>query len=897
MTLASGAGRPGVSITGRRWNFAPVDPAEGRALAAALGVSPAVGQILVARGVSTAPEARAFLFGGREALFDPFLLPDMERAVAHLREAIGAGQKIWIYGDYDVDGVAATALLYRVLAALGAAVEAYIPSRFDEGYGLNRVALEELARAGAHTVVTVDCGVTALAEAAYARELGLHLVITDHHEPLPERPNAIAVIDPKLPGSSYPFAGLSGTGVAFKLGLALAGEEHADLVWRLADLVALATVADMVPLQGENRVLVKEGLARLNGRPGPLPGLAALAKIAGVKPGELTEFHLAFALAPRINALGRLGSAREALDLLLAEDEQQVTDMAQRLDEENRRRQAIEADIYKEALVQAQLQADEGRRVLVLASPGWHIGVVGIVASRVTERFHRPTLMIGIEGEEGRGSGRSLPGFHLFAALTQCEDLLLRFGGHSQAAGFSLRADQVATLAERLEQIAATDMQGEDLGPELRIDGEAQAEEMTEETARQIGLLAPFGFGNPSPMLVFRDVTITELRPVGKEGTHLKLRLRAGRRTLDAIAFGLTEAATAAGVMVGHQADVAGVPELNEWNGRLRVQLKVRDLGQPLVAAAALAQTLAEAAPEPPAGAHYLWAQALPRLAGSGEWPPWEQAAAGAAEAPTAARASGPALPSGDLRLGADPVATLLDLARRGVPTIAVAATPARALQLAAQAAQQEPHLATSFLPYHGRLPAAVRALALAEFRQRNAPVLLTGWGGFGGLEPGLAETVVLLDPPLSAVGYRHAAGLAAAAALPVWHWSPSGVALTADLVAAHCPDRQELAALYLFLKDLARAGRPITVAASLASGLPRATVLVGLQVLTELGLLAAGSPEGAAEWAWLPAGKGRLALESSAVFRDRQARRQEFQQLLGYFSKVGPTLQGRQVI
>ncbi|MGE5591312.1 MAG: single-stranded-DNA-specific exonuclease RecJ [Bacillota bacterium] len=891
--------RPGLSVSGRRWLMAPTDPARGRELASALGVSPAVGMILAARGISAADEARAFLFGGRETLRDPLLLPGLEAAVRHLRAALDEERKIWVYGDYDVDGVAATALLCRVLEKLGARVEAYIPSRFDEGYGLNKAALEEAAAAGVHTVVTVDCGVTALEEAAHARELGLQLVITDHHEPKERIPAAEAVVDAKLAGSAYPFAGLSGTGVAFKLALALAGPERADLVWEEADLVALATVADMVPLVDENRVLVREGLARMNASEARL-GLTALARVAGIKPGQISESHLAFALGPRINALGRLGSAREALQLLLTGSPDEAETLAQHLDAENRRRQAVEAEVLKQAVEQATEQRDRGDRVLVLAAEGWHVGILGLVASRIMDRFRRPTVMLSLEGGEARGSGRSLPAFHLFHALERCEDLLTRFGGHGQAAGLALSADRLPDLKRRLEEMARQELTEDDLLPVLRLDGEVAPQDVTEDLARQLALLAPFGLGNPQPLLALRDVKVAEARRVGRDGSHLKLRFLAGRRPLDGIAFGLAEPAEAGGVAVGHPVDLAALPELNEWNGRVRVQLMVRDLGLPLTAERerpAPAQAQPAAAQAQPGGApprsappslvpgmHPLWKQAVPMLAQASEGPLWE-----AEDDPPAVPLP---LPGLDWR-GRDTVPALLELASRGLPAVLVAPTLERGLALAAACAQRQPHLAASFVPYHGRFPSALRALVLAEFDEGNAPLLVTAWGGLQGLEPGMAETVLLAGPPLSAAGHMEALALAAEEDGLLWHWDQEAARLTESLVQAFCPGRQELAAFYLHLKAMVQKGYAITADAAAQSGLPAATVKAGLQVFCELGLLS--PPDAQAAWAWLPAGKERLALDASPTFRRNEARKQEFQRVAGYFSKVAAASGGAQ--
>lgn len=564
----------------RRWRWAGADPALALGLAESLGISPVLAQVLVARGYADPEAAREFLDPRRDRLLDPLQMKDMDRAVGLIRERVAARQPVLVYGDYDVDGLVGTAVLVTVLRRLGVPVEYYIPNRFTEGYGLNRSALDRARAAGFDFILTVDTGISAVAEAAAARELGITLVITDHHEPGPMLPAAAAVVNPKRPDCPYPFKGLSGAGVAFKLAQALLGPGD-PLLDELLDMVALATVADLVPLVGENRILVREGLARLEAA--PRPGLAALKRVAGL--GEdrpVTAWHLAFALGPRVNALGRMGDARVGVELFLTEDPDRALEIARRLDRENQARQQVEQRILQEAMAQLAAQPPEDRAyAAVLAGEGWHHGVVGIVASRVVEATYRPAVLLAIEGDEARGSARSIPGFHIYRALCECRDLLEKFGGHAMAAGMTLKARNVPALRERLNRLVREWLSEEDLVPALPVDGLVPGDQITPELVAELARLEPYGLGNPGPRLVTRG-ELLEGRAVG-DGTHLKFRLRTGGQVLDGIGFGLAApgAPGAALPPAPVPVQVAFTPEINRWNGTERLQLNVTDLQVP----------------------------------------------------------------------------------------------------------------------------------------------------------------------------------------------------------------------------------------------------------------------------------------------------------------------------
>lgn len=561
----------------RDWRPAPVHRQREAALCRELGVTPLLARVLVARGLVDSGAARAFLDGGPADLCPPWRLPGMERAAARLAQAVRRGERVLVYGDYDADGVCSTALLVGFLRRLGAAVNYYVPDR-AEGYGLHAGALAAAREEGYGLVVTVDCGITAVAEVSEARALGLDVVITDHHQPADELPPAVAVVNPLLREEPGPV--LAGVGVAFKLAQAtgelldveagFAGVRAGDWL----DLVALGTVADVVPLLGDNRLLVKAGLRLLE--QAPRPGLAALLRVAGLEP-PLTSEAIAFGLAPRLNAAGRMGSADPAVELLLEGSAQRAWDLARRLDRDNQARQAVEEQILREALQRVEGEVDLQREAaVVLASPLWHEGVVGIVAGRLAERLQRPVVLLALAGEEGKGSGRSVPGVDLFAALAGCRDVLRRFGGHRQAVGLALAADRVLELRRRLGEAVAA--QGGGGGPAgLRLDAEVLLSELDPAAVREMAAaLAPFGEGNPEPLLACRGVRLLEARPVGKTGEHLRFTVAADGQELSGIGFRC--AALARQVDVGGRVDLAFQPRLSAWGGEERLELRLSDL-------------------------------------------------------------------------------------------------------------------------------------------------------------------------------------------------------------------------------------------------------------------------------------------------------------------------------
>jgi single-stranded-DNA-specific exonuclease len=553
------------------WTLSPCPPRASSALAKELGISEITASVLVRRGYGDPGEARAFL-AGEQPLHDPFLLGDMGVAVERIRAAIAAGKRICVHGDYDVDGICATALAVLTLRALDAEVEWHLPSRFEEGYGLAGQTLERLADEGCGLVLTVDCGITAATEVAAAQVRGLEVIVTDHHRPgeiLPDCP--IVATRP----SDYPFPELCGTGVVFKLAQALLGADSDELKRHL-DLVALATIADVVPLVGENRSLAIAGLRGLART--QKPGLRALMQVARVDPAAVDSGACGFRLGPRINAAGRLGHPGAALELLLTDDPEVARTLARELEELNRERQAVEERIAREAIAKVDElpEAQQRRRGYVLADANWHEGVIGIVASRLAERFNRPVVLIAAgDDEQWKGSGRSIPTFDLHAALGACASNLERFGGHRAAAGLSIRPDRVEAFAQDFAAQAELALGDEDLRSVTRIDAVLPpGTRLTLDLCEELRRLAPFGLGNPDVTLLAGDCELGDLATVG-EGKHLRFRVRQdGRDAGSAIAF-----------RFGNQVDrfrrvgrydVAFRLEENRWNGTVAPQLVVR---------------------------------------------------------------------------------------------------------------------------------------------------------------------------------------------------------------------------------------------------------------------------------------------------------------------------------
>jgi len=551
-------------------------------LSAGLGLHPLAARVLAGRGLSTAEAASEFLKGSLADLPDPFTMKGMAKAVERVCRAIGSGEKLTLYGDYDVDGVCSTSLLRLFLEGQGAKVATYIPHRIEEGYGLNLQAIERIAADGTRLLVTLDCGIASAAEIARANALGLEVVVADHHTVPEALPPALVVLNPHQPGCGYPTKHLCAAGVAFNLcmGLRRRLREQGAFSQRpepnlreLLDLVALATVADVVPLTGANRIFVRHGLAEISRA--RRPGIRALKEVAGLGGEEpVTAGDLGYKLGPRINAAGRLADAAEGLRLLCAPNLDEARALARELDSANRERQLIEQQILAGAVEQAQARPQA--RGLVLHSETWHPGVIGIVASRIVERFHRPTVMVAVKDGMGRGSARSIEAFHLYDALAACSEHLARYGGHKHAAGLSVEASRLGAFIEAFERIARERLTDGDLVPRLRLDALVRPEELDERGAEAVAALGPFGAGNPNPVFAARAASVQpRILPSKRDGEkgHLKLKLDAAPK-LDAIGFSMADRAALAEGPV----DLAFQLGIDEWNGRRRVQLKLKDL-------------------------------------------------------------------------------------------------------------------------------------------------------------------------------------------------------------------------------------------------------------------------------------------------------------------------------
>lgn len=561
-----------------RWEVAPEpDPAQVRVLESDLSLPRPLCALLAVRGLTEPRDAKAFLRPALNTLHPPETLTDLPRAAARIQAAIRGGETILVHGDYDVDGMTGTALLTRWIRALGGIAVPFIPHRLRHGYDLGPAGLRAAVEAGASLLVTVDCGILAHQVVAEAADLGLDVVVTDHHTPGDTLPGAHAVLNPNRSDCTYPEKGLCGAGVAFKLcqGLAQVFGRRQEELHPYLDLVAMATVADLVPLRGENRTLVRFGLRALAQTRNP--GLRALLKASGLDQGEVSAGSVGFVLAPRLNAVGRLGDPALALRLLLTEDRNQAEKMAAEAETLNRERQVADRETLEEALAALTSEFDPARDYgVVLAGEGWHPGVVGIVASRVVEQIHRPTILVALEGDRGRGSARSIPGFHLLEAIRASGEHLERFGGHRQAAGMDLLRERLPAFREAFAREARRTLAGQDLRPLLRVDLEVGLDELTPDLYRFLKYMGPYGMANPRPLLVARGVELAGPgRVVGKD--HLKLRLRQHGTVLEAIGFGLARRIPP-GSLGRVPLDVVFQLHENEYRGVRSLQARLKDL-------------------------------------------------------------------------------------------------------------------------------------------------------------------------------------------------------------------------------------------------------------------------------------------------------------------------------
>ena len=545
-------------------------------LAKSLQISPITAQILVNRGIENETEANLFLNCTLFDLPSPYLMKGMDRAVERIKKALENNERIAIYGDYDVDGVTSTALLYSFLKVLKANVTYYNPDRLKEGYGINIDAVKKLAEQGVSLIISGDCGITAVKEIEQAKELGVEFIVTDHHQPPQELPQAVSILNPKLSECKYPGKEIVGVGVIFNLVIALRRALRDEGFFKngepnlgdYLDLVALGTVADCAPLLDVNRILVKEGIKRMQS-PKRL-GVQALKEASSIK-GEVTSYDLGFKLGPRINASGRMSTAENAVALFISENLGEARELAKELNEKNSNRQSTEAEIIKEAI--SLLESNPaliGTNSIVLASRNWHPGIIGIVASRIVERYEKPTMLIAItEDGVGKGSGRSLEGINIYAALSECRELFLQFGGHEQAAGLSIREENVEKFREMFDK--ALENSEEQYEKKLKVDCAIELDSLTDSLISEFELLQPFGIGNPEPALLSRTVEVVSQR-IFKD-KHLGFKVKKGTKLFDAIWFNMKEPFT-----LPDKVDMVFTPEFNKWNGKKEIRLRVKDV-------------------------------------------------------------------------------------------------------------------------------------------------------------------------------------------------------------------------------------------------------------------------------------------------------------------------------
>lgn len=557
-----------------RWMQKEVNEQLTEQLMNGLSVPKLIANLLISRGITTVEDAQTFLNIESQPFHSPFLLDGMDETVTRVKNAIENNEKILVFGDYDADGVSSTTVMLSTLRMLGADADFYIPNRFTEGYGPNEGAFQWAYDEGYRLIITVDTGISALNEAEFAKQLGIDLIITDHHEPGPILPAAFSIIHPKKPGTEYPFHELAGVGVALKVAQALLEDEVPKDFLAFA---AIGTIADLVPLHDENRLIAKKGIQALQQTTNP--GILALLKACSINQSEISEETIGFSIGPRINAVGRLGDADPAVKLFLSKDLDEATSIANSMNEINKERQAIVNDMTQEAIEMIESHYPlSDHSVLIIAKEDWNAGVVGIVASRLVEKYYRPTIVLSIDREKqiAKGSARSIEGFDLFENLSTCRDILPHFGGHTMAAGMTLSLEHVEELRSRLNKLANEKLSEEDFIPVTHVDIECKLEEITIENIKQLNLLAPYGVGNPKPKVAIHNNAISQMKRIGSDQSHLKLLLEDSGSTLDGIAFGF-----------GHVTDqisplskisVLGELSINEWNNHLKPQIMVNDL-------------------------------------------------------------------------------------------------------------------------------------------------------------------------------------------------------------------------------------------------------------------------------------------------------------------------------
>ena len=556
----------------KKWEFYNSDEKLVDEICEKYNLNKVIGKIIVNRHVVNDEDVRIFITPTRDDFHDPFLFKGMNVAVERIIKAINNKEKILIYGDYDVDGITSTTVLKKYLMDRGISVDTYIPNRLHEGYGLNKNAIDTIKERNIDLIITVDCGISAIEEVDYAVNLGMDVIVTDHHEVGEKLPNALAVIDAKRKDNTYPFRSLAGVGVVFKLiqALSIKLEIKPEEYLKYLDLVCVGTISDIVPLEGENRTIAKLGLMLIKVTRNL--GLRELIKSSGYK--EIDSNTISFGVAPRINACGRMGHEEEALKLFLAEDLETATKITKELNEYNTLRQSTEKAIYEEAVQEIDRNHLDEKNSIVLGGKGWHHGVIGIVSSKVTDKYYKPSILLSFEDNIAKGSGRSVPGFDLYEGLTKCEDLLEKYGGHSMAVGLTLKKENLENFKERFEQIAK-EKNIKELVPIIYIDDELKLKDINMDLVKSISILEPFGEANKVPLFLIRNLKIDSIRALS-EGRHLKLTLRDENFVINAIGFELGYLAEE--YRIGDRIDVVGTLEINSFNGFSSIQINVKDI-------------------------------------------------------------------------------------------------------------------------------------------------------------------------------------------------------------------------------------------------------------------------------------------------------------------------------
>ena len=563
----------------KRWRVREPELVLQKTLAASLNISTITSQLLINRGISDIQQAERFLSSTLSDIRSPFGMKGMKEGVERVLKALHNKEKIAIYGDYDVDGITSTSILLMFLKSAGVNVSYYIPERIAEGYGLNADAISKLAERGVALLITVDCGISDHPEVKLAKELGMDVIVTDHHEVPDYLPPAYAIINPKQSGCPFPFKNLAGVGVAFNFIIALRASLRDEGFWKekevpnlkeYLDLVALGTIADVVPLVDENRIFVKYGLMELTAS--TKPGIIALKEISGLNDVPINAGMVGYRLAPRINAAGRVGKGVDGVRLLTSESYDEAASIAKLLDDGNKERQGLEEVILREATEMVESGLIFDRKSIVLASENWHPGVIGIVASRIAEKYYRPTVMIAIKDGVGKGSARSIHSFMLYEGLKECSHLLNEFGGHDYAAGLSINEENIEKFRDAFERVASNKLSDEDMVPEMDIDATMDLNDVTEGLVKELDNLAPFGEANPEPLLCSTGLGIADCKVVGNN--HLKMRVKQGRTVRDAIGFGMGNLNLSPGINL----DTAFIPQINLWNGGKSIQLKLKDV-------------------------------------------------------------------------------------------------------------------------------------------------------------------------------------------------------------------------------------------------------------------------------------------------------------------------------